>query len=332
LDDDYHNRFFSEDCGGFKFSSMKDNVLTGNVPAVATTDYTYKISLLVSGAATEYGQRSSQAEIVISISPADAPTVSVQYVTPKRMNPSDSLKVTGTVGNVKVVDVNCTWSIDDASIDLPAVASTPIIFLLVPSSIGQSVLNFALPPATLRERASFVFTLSCIPEKNAIASSASLTVSTNGPPLSGQFSVIPVTGTALNTSFMFLSSKWFDEDLPLSYHYGFVAAGSLVTLQSRSEISYGNSTLPVGDASLDFSLQLFAQVFDVMNAQTVVYKTVTVRKTIVSTKRLNDLISTELSSGASSVDNTKKVIGLVSSMLNTVDCSKSPNCTALNRY
>ena len=324
-------RSFSEDCSGFEIGSWKDSELTGSVPVSATTDYIYKISLLVSGAAAGFGQRSSQAEIVISISPADAPTVSVQYITPKRMNPSDSLKILGTVGVVKKTNVNCTWSINDASIDLLAVASTPTLVLLVPSSIGQSVLNFALPPATLRERASFVFTLSCVPDNSIIISSASLSVSTNGPPVVGQFEVIPKEGFALNTSFMFLSSKWFDEDLPLSYHYGFVSSGALMTLQSRSEISYGNSTLPVGDTSLDFSLQVFAQIFDAMNAQIMVYKTVTVRKTIVSTKRLNDLISAELSSGTSSVDNTKKVIGLVSSMLNTVDCSKSPNCTALNR-
>ena len=324
-------RLFSENCSGFNIDSWTGSVLSGSVPTSATIDYSYKMTLLVSGAVTVYGQRSSQAEIIIYISPADAPTVALQYVSSSRMNPSDSLKMIGMVGNVKKNDVNCTWSVNDASVDLPAVASTPTIFLLAPSSIGQSVLNFALPPATLRERTSFLFTLRCVLENSVYVPSASLMVSTNGPPLAGQFDVIPEKGFALNTSFMFLSSKWFDEDLPLSYHYGFVSSESLMTLVSRSEISYGNSTLPVGDELQHFNLQLFAQIFDVMNAQTTEYKTVTVSKTVIGTKQLNDLISTEISNGANSVDSTKKVISLVSSMMNNVDCSKSPDCTKLNR-
>ena len=282
----------------------------GNVPANATADYAYKLTLSVTAALTEYGQRSSQAEIVISISPADAPIVSVQYVTPKKINPLDKLKIMGTVGNVKSTAVNCTWSLDDASIHLLAVATTPTSVFLMPSKI-QSVLNFALSPASLRERATFTFTLSCLPQSSARITRSSLEVSTNGPPLAGEFIVMPERGIALNTSFMFLSSKWFDEDLPLSYHYGFVSSDALITLQSRSEILYGNSTLPVGEALLNFRLQLFAQIFDVMNAQSTVYKSVTVDKAVVSTKQLNALISTELTNGASSVDNTKKVIGLV---------------------
>ena len=295
------------------------------------TSHKFKVSLSVSGTAAGTAHRTSQAEIIISISPADAPTVATQYVTPKRMNPSDSLKITGIIGNINTVGVNCTWSVDDASINLPILASTPTLFLLMPSSIGQYVLNFALPSATLRERASFVFTLSCVPGNSVIRTSSSLLVSTNGPPLAGQFIVTPTRGLGMNTSFMFLSSKWFDEDLPLSYHYGFVSSGALMTLQSRSEISYGNSKLPVGDANLGYTLKLFAQVFDVMNAQTTVYDVAVVNSTVVSTKLLKDLISAELSNGAISVDNTKKVIGLVSSIMNNVDCSKSPNCTALNR-
>ena len=323
---------FSENCSGFNVNSWTGSVLSGSVPTSATTDYVYKMMLLVSKAVTEYGQRSSQAEIIISISPADAPTVSVQYITPKRMNPSSALKLVGVVRSVKTTSVNCSWGVDDTSVDLSAVASTPVAFkvsatnALIGTLIGTSMLNFALVPFSLRERSTFTFTLSCLSESSVLVARSSLVVTTNGQPLPGEFIVVPDTGTALNTSFMFLSSKWFDEDLPLSYHFGFVSSSSLVTLQSRSEISYGNSILPVGDAASNFILQVFAQIFDVMSAQSTAYRLVTVKNTVISTSFLSNMIFATLN-----VDNTKKIIGISSSILNSVDCSKSPDCTALNR-
>ena len=310
-----------------------DSVLSGYVPAAATAGYAYKLTLSVTAAMTQSGQRSSQAEIIISIVPSDAPTVSMQYVSPKKINPSDKLRLLGTVENVRAVGANCSWSVNDASIHLPTLATTPTSFLAAGSSkkSAKYVVNFALVPNALSERAGFTFTFSCSSSLSS-SSSSSLEVSTNGPPLPGQFVVIPKQGVALQTSFMFLSSKWFDEDLPLSYSYGFIEiSGTTMTLQSRSEISYSNASLPAGAASAGFALNVVAQVFDVLNGVSTAYNSVTVNKTDLSSSALKSLVSSQLSVGSASVDSTKKIIATASSILNDVDCSKSPNCTQLNR-
>jgi hypothetical protein len=94
------------------------------------------------------------------------------------------------------------------------------------------------------------FTLSCGP------SSASILVTTNGPPLFGSFKALPYHGLELSTIFNFTAVSYIDPDLPLSYQFGFITNGIHNVLQMKSSLSLAFSTLTSGPIST------YVQVFD----------------------------------------------------------------------
>jgi len=104
-------------------------------------------------------------------------------------------------------------------------------------------------------------------------------------------------------------------------------------LKSRSELNIFSSQLPGGDSTAGNSLACQAQIFDAFDAfATSPALYIKVNNTILNTTRVEALLNSQFSGGVVIVDNTKKVINTVSLALNTVDCSKSPNCTSINRY
>jgi len=267
---------FADSCAFVGVDSWKNSVLSGYLPADASTSSVYKLTMVASS-----GDRSSQADIVISVRPSIAPIVSVQS-TVARINPVDKLKIVGSVANINLYGVNCSWSIDDTSLDLASIAVTTTSSYFAPASSSASYIgymNLALAPNSLYDRSTFTFILTSR-TTTGVESRASVTVTTNGPPLPGTFDVQPHVGVELTTSFMFLASKWSDEDLPLTYAFSFTSStGALLTLQSRSEISYGNSTLPAGDPDKGYSLGCVVKVYDSVSACSTASSTVIVNQT-----------------------------------------------------
>jgi hypothetical protein len=49
----------------------------------------------------------------------------------------------------------------------------------------------------------------------------SITIIKNQPPIPGVFSINPVSGSELSTSFTFYAYYWDDQDLPLSYVFSY---------------------------------------------------------------------------------------------------------------
>jgi hypothetical protein len=161
------------------------------------------------------------------------------------------------------------------------------------------------------------------------SASASLTVITNGAPLPGLINVLPSKGNELTTLFNFAASLWSDPDQPLTYQFGFQSPVSLsnLVIVSRSEQTYASTTLPAGDLSRAGAVDCVLRVFDALGAYTDAQTTVTVVPSAQSNLELLNL----LRSGTGSVDSTKTVLAVASSVLNAVNCSAAPNCTSLNR-
>ena len=88
---------------------------------------------------------------------------------------------------------------------------------------------------------------------------------TNGPPLLGKVLVNPTTGFEILDKFYFTASKWEDDDLPLSYSYGFYRSdGSKNVLQTKSEANNGEFIFPSGGTEDSFVTYYF-EVFDSFN-------------------------------------------------------------------
>ena len=244
---------------------MRTDILQVKVSSDIASDSAYKLTVTVTGS----NLRKSQATVTLTVVPVHTALVTVTAQTKgARFNPSDKVKLNGKISYY--VRGNLSWSIDDSELVMSDVALTRTSYELIPTpgrvSLNTLSVDLVIAANVLRERGTFVFRLSCR-SVDGSASQSTIVVTTNGPPLVGQFEIKPSSGTALTTKFVFLARNWLDEDLPLSYQYGFVSkSGYLMVLQSKSEISYGTVTLPAGDAQNDYMLPCVAQVFDNMNA------------------------------------------------------------------
>jgi hypothetical protein len=193
----------------------------------------------------------------------------------------------------------------------------------------QQPFSLRLLPNTLPERSSITFTLTC-----GIASSA-ITVTTNGSPIPGDFTVSPLIGKELADSFTFSASLWSDPDLPLTYQFGFISPttdANLVT-HIRSGSTFGSTVLPAGyDVNQNY-INCTSEVFDVFNASRLLFRIVTVTPiTPVNKERvLNDYIAEQSSSFVGNVEAQRAFISVASSTLNYINCSVPVNCSSLFR-
>ena len=318
----------------FSLFGARSDSLRARFSQSALPDSEYQFTLTVSGS----GGRASRATAVYTVIPTGGAIVAVSATNSARINPTDKVRLVGIVEFH--MQGNATWIVDESSLDLTVVALTPLSFALTPSSAAEvaskpavslASLNLVLAEHALTERMTYTFTLVCTLD-NGVTTQSAITLTTNGPPLIGQFAVQPSWGTALKTKFMFLASNWVDEDLPLSYQYGFISAsGDTMVLQTKSEISYGTMVLPAGDGQKNHSLQCSVQVFDMMNANSRAETAVNVKELKLSSKDLQSLVTGELATAMKSVEGAKKAIATMSSVVNSVDCRSSPNCTNLNR-
>ena len=196
---------------------------------------------------------------------------------------------------------------------------------LVPTATTR-VLNLLVTANALPVRSAMRFTLSCGP------SSATIEVTTNGPPLPGAFSVLPLSGTELSTVFQLTASVWSDPHLPITYQFGFTSpsSGSRMTVQSRSESSTAATTLPAGSWSALYRLICIAEVFDSLSAASTATATITVNPQTNSTL-VRTAMRAKLTTSVGRNDATKGVLSVGSAVLNVVRCDATPNCAGLHR-
>jgi hypothetical protein len=73
------------------------------------------------------------------------------------------------------------------------------------------------------------------------------------------------------------------------------------------------------------------QVLDVLGASATMYQDVVVTAAQRNASHLANVVDDLLAASAGSADATSRVIATVGATLNSVDCSKAPNCAALHR-
>ena len=169
--------------------------------------------------------------------------------------------------------------------------------------------------------------------RSGLVTSASIEIRLNQPPVLGNFSVHPTSGSTLETVFYFSSTGWEDTDLPLSFSFGYTTQTELPNLLRRKvKPSFLLSVLPRGRGLHEDtdSLQCLNYVHDFLGAVTSKYAAVTVYDSTQETSFLgstSDLFAASLGS----VEETQATILLVSSTMNYVNCSKAPDCASLFR-
>ncbi len=264
------------------------------------------------------GSRSAEASVSVVVINAADPIVSITTSTDSltSVNVDNSIAISGTVALAQSCDA--TWTTDDESLDLSSIALTGTSSQLTPGALRT--VNLVLSANSLAETASYVFYLSCG------ASSSSVAVTTNGPPTPGLFTVSPSTGTELSDSFLFAASQWSDQELPLSYVFGFQSPtdnSAVLNIRSLSEIAFASSTLPAGNATNGYTIVCVTKVYDSYGAYATATSSVIVQALSTDT---NALLQEQLSGSVGSTESVKQVLALSSAILNRSNCTT--NCTS----
>jgi hypothetical protein len=307
--------------------SQSASILVLAVPSSAANTTSTVILTVANSLVTARNQVS-----VTAFVPA-VPAVTIVTSFASKVSTTAEIVIQGLVTTAVACDA--LWVVNDASLHLDIISSVSPTFA-VPASTSESAvpLFLSLAASALPIGSSVTFTLSCTDSKTGFSSFAAVDVTTNLAPLPGQYTVSPVAGVALSTSFSFTLSSWVDEDIPLSYQFGFISpiSNTSFTIQTKSFLSFASAFLPSGSASANYSLQAEFAIYDSYGAYSMVYATVTVSSSLLDKSAVNEQTSTLLAENDGNVDGLKQTISLITTAVGTVNCSGAPNCTALNRY
>lgn len=203
----------------------------------------------------------------------------------------------------------------------------------VDTTPGIRLNYFVLSADTLPENSITTFQLLCQ------RASTSIVVITNGPPQPGLFKIEPLKGVELDTAFLFAASLWSDEDIPISYSFGFYATNTsttVATIKARSEASFTYSNLPAGLEESKYQIRGLLLVYDSLSASTTAINWVEVTRFVADTSALTGAINAKLNNAMLSAnpEDTLNFLSVASAVINFVNCSiVSPSyCNKMNRY
>eukprot|EP01039_Chlorochromonas_danica_P010633 gene10633-11785_t len=321
------------------------------------------------------GTRSAAASATVTLLPSLAPLLQVQsspsISSGKKVNADQSFSLIAQISlpTSTFASASAGWSLqsDNSGVDLSSIVMAATNYSIsgpwdatIATTTSPSF-TFYLPLKTnlLPTEATLTFALTCtvkIQDQQASTSPASLTTYTstsqisftvNAAPRSGLFSIIPSSGQELTTLFSYSCSQWLDEDLPLSYQFGYFSiAGRQMILRSRLPTAYADLLLTAGEAVQGYKVMAVAQVFDALNSNaTSFYELSVYELSSFSSSSSSSSSSSGMSDGmvsylrnalnatatAASVDSVKQATTFSSYLLNKVNCTLAPNCSLLNR-
>jgi hypothetical protein len=321
-------------------SRVEVTVNSSSSSLTATTSDVFKIVVTgraAGGGAKVEDSRRCEKVLTLSLLASQSPVVTLEVVSSSgsKINPSSKLKILGRVAMPSQGEL--LWSVNDPSIQLSTASLSPISLALPSSATTHSVdsvnvLSLVLVGNSLPAQSSFLFTLKCSLD-NGFSSSSSVTISTNSPPFAGVLEVSPSEGVMLNTTFWMFASDWCDEDLPLSYQFGYLTSTSssssssdLIVLRSRMELSFTSTLLPAVSSCA-------VMVFDQLSSSSRSIVEVSVGEVSMGAADLRVFLLDGINGSqvVSNPDDLQNTLSLTSTVLNQVNCSRAPDCFSLNR-
>eukprot|EP01032_Pedospumella_encystans_P012927 gene12927-14918_t len=295
-----------------------------NVTATtAALNTTSRVTVRVSDAT-----RSSTASVTVTVTTVAVAKLDIQ--SPNSLSNVNSAKPLVLLGTISgAVSCAAAWSVDSTDFLLAEASLSPTTSIVTSASalIVPHVFNLVLRSGALDARSTYVFSLSCG------QAYTSVTVTTNGAPLPGVLAVSPDIGVELSTTFALSALGWSDADVPLSYQFGFISPGSLDFLSvagGATESAFVITTLPAGDAPT-MQLKCMMRAFDSLGASVTASDFVTVLPSSTSAQQLHALQNL-IANSAESVNDKHQAVTVASAVLNAVNCTAAPDCTALNRH
>jgi hypothetical protein len=296
----------------------------------------------------EEDMRRCEKVIQLSIMAALSPVVRLEVFSGSTRNPSSKLKVLGRVEMESSGEVR--WSVNDDSVVFTPMSLSPLSRTLPSSSLSSPhVFSLVIVGNTLTSQSSFIFTLSCL-LVNGYSSTSNFIITTNSPPFGGVLEVIPDVGVMLETIFSMLSLGWMDEDLPLSYQFGYLSSSpassfsssptsGVVIFRSQLQLSYTSTLLPsvspLRHPSQKYSnLTCVVIAFDRLDSSSrALFEVLVEQKVEISADDLNVFLLNGINSSRvnNSPDDLKSTLSSTAAVLNRVNCSRTFDCVSLNR-
>jgi len=182
-----------------------------------------------------------------------------------------------------------------------------------------------------------VYTLKLSVSTAQSKSESTITIVMNSPPRGGGISVIPSDGETLKTTFTFSAFSWEDDisDLPLMYSMGYNSSDSkddVTMIRLASQVSHCESVLGQGLASKNYAITAFVSIADIFECASYASTRVAVYP-LASNYDVSNAAKAQLSNAMFLSDSAlvAQVVSATLGSLNSVDCSRSPNCANLNR-
>lgn len=212
--------------------------------------------------------RFAQTFVEVEVLPLLAPIVTLKAANGIRINPSEKLKILGTLETNS--SVTAQWSVDDNSVDLYSIALSAVsqTFSISTKSDSNSfngkatfLFSLVLPAFTLSEDSTFTFSLQCV-DASGYSSTAALAIFTNSPPSMGSYDVSPSSGVKLLTDFLCTALQFEDVDIPLTYEFSYQGPASTFSVhRARAALPFA------GLEQLGFKLMTRLRVFDSLDAE-----------------------------------------------------------------
>ena len=294
----------------------------------------FKILLEVLGSSN----RTGTASVSYTILQSDSPKISFLSEPPRRIHTHHQLQLM-TLVEISTKSV-ADWSVNDKNLDLSSIAltSTSTEFA-VP---GSYMYNMVTSGFKLTAGSLYDFSLSVT---RALGdnqdTTLTVTVDVVEVPQCGEFYISPSKGTAFQDYFTFSTSQWTNDELPLTYIFGYypgveVDHADIIVLGGRSDSAFlSEQLLPGGQEAYNYTLSCGVYALNNLDARNYLVKNVEVTKADVPVEDLTATILTHLSNASLSqdVDKLKSAISVGISVLNRANCSLAPNsCENLGRH
>ena len=228
------------------------------------------------------------------------------------------------------------WTSDS----LEAFETTSVVLTPRSKSIERGLattFQLSIAPYSLTPGLTYAFAITAqYSSVSDVVASATARVVVNVPPSGGVITVSPTQGVALETAFLMTTSLWNSEEdnLPLRYLFGYFATQPdlLKVLRPSDRVAWVSTLMGQGPESLNHVVQAVARATDIFgsfgNTSTGVRVT-----TGLSLYDSFGLLSQEVQAALAKADPTAmgQAVTLSTTVLDEVDCSAAPDCTALNR-
>jgi hypothetical protein len=307
-------------------------------PVINTQGFEATITMIVTDVTKS---RSASTAVTIAVLSALSAEISIQSsASSNLLNPGQSLQLSGMVKlPSEISSAMLLWSTNGRSgLNMSSIALTPAVRSITVgtsiSSNGWFPFVIKLATTSFRGGLTYSFSLLCQLPSPGVSTVSTISIKANSPPTPGEFVVSPAEGIELSDPFTFSCQHWLDDNLPIQYSFGYITtSGSKSLITSPSETAFKSTQLPGGLNNNGYQVTCVVDITDSFAAKSTAVSNIIVKVQDLSTEKVNSFLNqTSSVFSSSNVDSVKQAAGVMSYLLNKVNCSLAPNCSSLNRY